>query len=319
MNILLTLACNLDCTYCFACARRHAETRQEMTLAEIETILSRLDPDRDRVRLMGGEPTLHSRYPQILKLLQDRGYTVTVFTNGISPALRETLPYLPEQILLNLNDWSSYSQVQQDGIISNLSALGDRLGLGHTVLHPDFDLSKHRELILDYGLRPVIRIGLAQPVVGGGNCFLTDAELPATHRSVVSWARRLAQDGIRLNFDCGFMHCRFSDTDLATLIRSHTALRFECSPAFDVGPGLRVWRCMAFSAEPGMEWKQFLESEQSGGAFAQREALEWDDCRDCEQRTTGACGGACLARQRVSAKAVSAEQDLTHAIPMNIE
>ncbi len=314
MNLLLTLACNLDCGYCFARARRSAGTRQEMTLAEVETVLTRLDPDRDVVRLMGGEPTLHKHYPRILRLLQDRGYAVTVFTNGISPILHETTPYLPEQILLNLNDWSSYSPAQQDGIISNLSALGDRVSLGHTVLSPGFDLGQHRRLILEYGLRPAIRIGLAQPVAGGGNRYLPESELPAAHRSVVGWARRLAADGIRLNLDCGFMRCRFSNADLVNLIRSQTVLRFECVPALDVGPGLRVWRCMAFSAGPGLTWQQFLAAESSGGAFAQREALEWDDCRDCGQRTRRACGGACLARQYVTAG-----RDGVRAAPLNIE
>jgi hypothetical protein len=285
-----------------------------MTLAEVETVLARLDPDQDMVRLMGGEPTLHSRYPRILEMIQNDGYAVTVFTNGISPALRETAPYLPEQILLNLNEWSSYSQAQRDGIIRNLSALGDRVSLGHTVLSPDFDLGRHRRLILDYGLRPVIRIGLAQPVVGGGNRYLPEAELPAAHRSVVRWARRLAADGIRLNFDCGFMRCRFSNADLVNLIRSRTVLRFECAPAADVGPGLRVWRCMAFSVGPGMTWQEYLAAEERGGAFAQRDALESDGCRDCGQRTRRAWGGACLARQYVAA-----ERDSIPAALMNYE
>ncbi|MCB2213812.1 radical SAM protein [bacterium] len=303
MNILLTLACNLDCEYCFARARRTAETRQEMTLAEVDTVVSRLDPNRDMVRLMGGEPTLHSRYPQVLKRLQDGGYAVTVFTNGILPALRETAPYLPEQILLNLNDWSSYSQAQRDGIIRNLSALGDQVGLGYTIFSPDFDLDQHRRLILKYGLRPVIRLGLAQPVVGGGNRYLPDADLHLAHRAVVRWARRLAADNIRLNFDCGFMRCRFSNADLVNLIRARTALRFTCGPAVDVGPGLRVWRCMAFSAEPGLTWQEYLEGERSGGAFSRRDDLGWDDCRDCGQRTSGACEGACLARSIIAVEA----------------
>ncbi|MDY6873414.1 MAG: radical SAM protein [Chloroflexota bacterium] len=303
MNILLTLACNLDCEYCFARARRSAMTRQEMTMAEVETVVSRLDPDRDMVRLMGGEPTLHDQYPRILKHLLDGGFAVTVFTNGILPTLRETAPYLPEQILLNLNDWSSYSQAQREGIIRNLAALGDRVGLGYTVLNPDFDLGQHRRLILDYGLRPVIRIGLAQPVVGGANCYLPDADLDLAHRAVVRWARRLAADRIRLNFDCGFMRCKFSNADLGNLIRSRTALRFTCGPAVDVGPGLRVWRCMAFSAEPGLTWQEYLEGEQSGGAFPRRDELDWDNCRNCGQRTSGACAGGCLARSVVAEEA----------------
>jgi hypothetical protein len=116
----------------------------------------------------------------------------------------------------------------------------------------------------------------------------------------VRWARRLAADKIRLNFDCGFMRCKFSNADLVNLIRSRAALRFECGPAVDVGPGLRVWRCLAFSTEPGLTWQQYLEAERSGGAFTRRNDLDWDDCSSCGQRMTGACEGACLARRVIA-------------------
>ena len=95
MNILLTTACNLDCEYCFAQSLRERPRQQEMSLRELEWLLWNMDPDADEVRLMGGEPTLHSRYPEVMRLAISFGYVVTVFTNGTQAVLRQTAPDLP--------------------------------------------------------------------------------------------------------------------------------------------------------------------------------------------------------------------------------
>ncbi len=94
-----------------------------MTLRELEWLLfNRMNPDVDEVRLMGGEPTLHSRYPEVMRLANKHGTIVTVFTNGTQAVLRQTGPNLPYRVLLNLNDWSFYSEGQQTEILNNLAA-----------------------------------------------------------------------------------------------------------------------------------------------------------------------------------------------------
>jgi MoaA/NifB/PqqE/SkfB family radical SAM enzyme len=299
MNILLTLACNLDCDYCFARTRKSASTRQEMTLDELETLLNQMDPDVDEVRLMGGEPTLHSRYSEVLRLVKSHDFIVTVFTNGTRASLRLTAPYLPDTVLLNLNDWRTYSEAQAAEILDNLAALGSRVGLGYTVTQADFDLADHVRLIREYGLKPVIRIGLAQPVVGGGNKYLPDEALPKAHRSVVRWAEKLAAEGVRLNFDCGFMRCHFNEADIESLVRANASLRFICRPSVDVGPGLQTWRCFAFSAGPGMDWRSFADVSRAQAWFERRDRFIVSDCEDCNHSQSGWCQGGCLARRAI--------------------
>lgn len=302
MNILLTTACNLDCAYCFAQLLKGGAGPKEMTLQELEWLLfNRMNPDRDEVRLMGGEPTLHSRYPEALRLATDYGYIVTVFTNGTQAVLRQTAPNLPYQVLLNLNDWSFYTEDQQNEILNNLAALGDKVSLGYTVTRPDFDLSMHRRLIREYGLKPVIRLGLAQPVIDGPNVFLPEEDLAAAHSSIAEWATRLAADGIRLNFDCGFMRCHFNDRQIEQLIRAGTVLRFDCSPALDVGPGLRVWRCFAFSNGPSLDLRKFADLETARKWFERREKYLSPQWEACPRHQSHWCQGGCLARQKLRA------------------
>ncbi len=297
MNILLTLDCNLDCTYCFARARKTASSRLEMSLEELETLLKSMEPEKDEVRLMGGEPTLHSRYSEVVRLVRSFGFTLTVFTNGTQAVLHQTSPDLPDTVLLNLNDWWTYTEVAQTAIIENLEALGNRVSLGYTITQPDFDLSNHLRLIQMYDLKPVIRIGLAQPVLGGGNIYLPEESLPAAHQSVARWAARLAAEKIRLNFDCGFMRCYFSETDIENLIRSNAALRFVCRPSIDVGPELQTWRCFAFSAEAGIDWRIFQDAEQAQAWFTQRDRFIAPECAVCDNHYSGWCQGGCMARR----------------------
>lgn len=266
-----------------------------MTLSELELLLSAFDPSCDPVRLMGGEPTLHSHYPEIIKLLKNRGFYVVVFTNGLHKILRNT-PQLPDKILLNLNDWTSYSIGQQLAIRANLSALGERIGLAYTILRPVFDLSMHRHLILEEGLLPAIRLGLAQPVIGGDNAYLSDVDLPEAHRAVVHWAKAFSDDGIRLSLDCGFMRCYFSDADIEDLVRAGTVLNFECLPTLDVGPGLQVWRCFAFSGSEGVPWGAFGEEGRLREWFTSKDAHNGVECIDCVHRVNNWCKGGCLAR-----------------------
>ncbi len=266
MNILLTTTCNLACDYCFEQSLRSGAGQQEMTLRELEWLLfNRMNPDVDEVRLMGGEPTLHSRYPEVMRMANEHGTIVTVFTNGTQAVLRKTAPNLPYRVLLNLNDWSFYSKDQQTEILNNLAALGEKVSLGYTITRPDFDLSTHQRLIHKYGLRRVIRLGLAQPIIGGKNVYLPDEDLAAAHAAIAGWATELAKDDIRLNFDCGFMRCHFNDRQIEQLIRAGTILRFDCSPALDVGPGLRAWRCFAFSNGPSLDLRNFADLQSASG------------------------------------------------------
>jgi hypothetical protein len=302
MNILLTTACNLDCSYCFAQSLRERPGSQEMKLRELEWLLfDWLNPNVNEARFMGGEPTLHSRYAEALRMALSYGYIVTVFTNGTREALRQTTPDRPYRVLMNLNDWSFYSQGQRNEILNNLSALHEKVSLGYTITRPEFDLSTHRRLIREYGLRPVIRLGLAQPVIGGANAALPDEELAASYASIAEWATRLAADGIRLNFDCGFRRCLLDDSQIEALIRAGTILRFDCSPALDVGPGLQAWRCLAFSAGPGVDLRRFGSLASAQEWFERRDIYLGPERDSYARHQSGWCKGGCLARQMIRA------------------
>ena len=85
-NIMLTSICNLSCPYCFAnefVNRSNVEITEENFRKAMEFILR--DGSEHSVGLIGGEPTTHSQFEKLLRIvLADRRVKVgSLYTNGI--------------------------------------------------------------------------------------------------------------------------------------------------------------------------------------------------------------------------------------------
>lgn len=89
--LMLTDVCNLECVHCFKSNQSHAETPFEA----IETALSGMKRifGKVHVSMSGGEPTLHRRFEDILRLLESQSQVYHLVTNGFN-FKRRTLPLL---------------------------------------------------------------------------------------------------------------------------------------------------------------------------------------------------------------------------------
>jgi radical SAM protein with 4Fe4S-binding SPASM domain len=306
-NILLTNYCNRNCPYCFAkasVALGTASGQWEMSQAELETVLRYLGRERGPVSLLGGEPTLHSRYADIVRWLAEQEYDIKVFTNGTTPQLRESLPPASQNlfaVILNLNHPDTYTRQEWTQIEANGRCLGSRLSLSFNVFTTPFSWEYLREAIVAWKLNPVIRIGLAQPIHGTPNAFLAEAQMDDACCTLVAMAEALACDGIRLGFDCGFRLCMFSPEQRGILAECGTRFLFDCKPILDIGPNLAVWRCFPFSSEPPVKLTDFDSLHQVEEHFERRWARQQARgntaaCRSCRYRRMGTCRGGCLSR-----------------------
>jgi uncharacterized radical SAM superfamily Fe-S cluster-containing enzyme len=92
--VTITSACNLDCPKCYV--HNKNEEAYHMEPAEFARILDHLKAehggDLDIINLTGGEPTVHPRFLEFLRLARDAGvHRVTICTNGIRLARDEAL------------------------------------------------------------------------------------------------------------------------------------------------------------------------------------------------------------------------------------
>ena len=81
--------CNMNCPWCY-----YRKENKEMDYKQVLEIGKKfyLDKDKATILLLGGEPTLHSKFKEILRGLKKDGWSVSVITNGICP--KNTLPVL---------------------------------------------------------------------------------------------------------------------------------------------------------------------------------------------------------------------------------
>ena len=137
-NIAITTYCNLHCPYCFANTMIKTEDIKNISLNQFKKILNWLGEDNDKIGLIGGEPTLHPQFKEILKITEE--YTkkcehkphFVLFTNGVY--LDKYIQYIPSNmdILINVNQPQSMTTAQYANMIKNIQTL-TKLGWTNTI------------------------------------------------------------------------------------------------------------------------------------------------------------------------------------------
>ncbi|MBU1170470.1 MAG: radical SAM protein [Proteobacteria bacterium] len=321
-NLSITTRCNKQCPYCFAGdSRSEKATFGDMSRNTFHEALKYLKRSGiGQVRLLGGEPTLHGDFIWMLDqaLLQD--FTVMIFSNGLMSS--EVLDYLvsipTEKIRVLLNTIHPL-ETNPRGIKQQrktMAALGRKAMAGVNIYTRGQDLDYLIDAVKDHDLFPEIRIGIAHPVLSGGNRYLMPKFYAQVGEGIVDLFFKAKQYGIRIGLDCGFVPCMFP-TDMAKELKP----LFEksgvcCNPNLDLLPDGRFIACY-----PLNNMGQFPLTPETTAlsliqAFNEERSIYKDigifsHCRSCHLFKNG-CHGGCLALKmnRVHTRRTSA-----HAVP----
>jgi len=135
-NIIINNYCNQTCDYCFAWKNMEDESlKKEMNLKTFLYCLQHLKSIwDDRVRILWGEPLLHSKIKEFFQLSVKGGFFMTVFSNlKVQDQKLESLLDLWEEFdykrikfNLNLNDKDFYSPKELELIFGSLGILSKR-------------------------------------------------------------------------------------------------------------------------------------------------------------------------------------------------
>ena len=145
-NLIITNFCNAGCAFCFASESRSRSLQEGRLQMDEEEVRSWMDFNlragiRD-LRLLGGEPTLHPKFPDFVKMGRDAGCSITVFSNGIMPdASRYALAALdPDSCSVIVNLTAAVKEQDKARRRDTLELLGPRITLGMTLTSPDFSM-----------------------------------------------------------------------------------------------------------------------------------------------------------------------------------
>jgi organic radical activating enzyme len=220
MNLILTSICNKKCSFCFADGKGEPN---ELSLDQISIILDKSSPSED-IKLLGGEPTLYSKFPQLLELCKTKPNTTVLISNFFiykQEVKDAILDFQKEKSLKFLINVSETTEKQYDLVIGNMKSLIKNDGVASIGFTLDekrtFDSYKiwldKFKLDADQYISN-IRISVPFPNFKDGdkknfylykNYVFTDL--------IEEFIRWGLHNEIKVNIDCGFFPCMFRDEE----------------------------------------------------------------------------------------------------------
>lgn len=310
-NIILTNVCNLSCPYCFADKIR-AQAAEYITQEALECAVAFLKKSHsNEIGLIGGEPTLHPHFAEILSSMADTFDKVFVYSNGIflekffPDALKENICYLVNVNEATVTGKRKFKRLEH--MLESAAALG-RIGqfsLGVNVYRENQTFDDVLYLCKKSGLN-ALRISIVVPSACGlGRTEWFDRFKPP----LMHLYRLLKERNIVPKYDCNIVPpCIFTPDEIKFLltlpgspsdIARLTGEMSTCRPVIDIYPDLTVARCF------GMSEHRHNLSEFDSLADAIRYFIyeidgiklyteEAQSCRECYRRRTLQCYGGCL-------------------------
>jgi MoaA/NifB/PqqE/SkfB family radical SAM enzyme len=309
-NLVVSNVCNMHCPYCFSKDFLQGAESDDAFISQAE-FAKRLDfletSGMDEVRFIGGEPSLHPRFADLLRQAGERFAKIVVFSHGIlNDAALAALTELPaERLTVMVNMATS----EINGSLNDaktalrqraLTQLQGRCLVAYTISGPDFNADALLPIILEHHCRKEIRLGLAQPMLSGQNVFLHPKQYPFVGRRIVQFALRAASLGVRVEFDCGFVRCMFSQKDFDTLRSTGAYVELCCSPILDIDITGKVSSCFPLA---GRFVTEFIPTTPRGELLdwftgqlrPYRNAGIYKECSTCVYKLRDECTGGCLA------------------------
>ena len=306
-NLAVSAVCNQHCPYCFT--NDHLNGRRAdggfLTVGDFDARLDFLDrSDIDQARLLGGEPTLHPQFSELVERARMGEKRIVVFTNGLMPeeslACLEQVPVTECTILVNVNDPAEVEVETFERQRATIRRLGERVLLGFNIYRPDFQPDFLLSLIAEAGCRPAVRLGLAHPCLSGENQHILPHQYVFIGEKIARFARTAAEAGVTVEFDCGFVRCMFSDEDLETLKALGADVGWKCNPILDVDLDGEVIHCYPLSQLGSFPLTPETNAPALRNGFEAltrpyRQAGIFQECSTCPFKRSGECPGGCLA------------------------
>lgn len=315
MNILLNNYCNLSCEYCFA-NKVMKENRKNMDIEDFRWLLKFLKKsNRSEVRLIGGEPTLHPHFLEILLESSENNYInhVHLFTNGTYPSKYNELYKLISSkkrfsILMNVNSKNKVGNKNYKRMINNINILSDikkiRLTLGINFYMKNQDYNYIIVLARKYNIKNIrwsLVVPNSQDKLNNIKKYFKD-NIP----NIINFIKECRKNNINVHVDCNNIPiCLLNDEQLRLLamISERNLKTSVCNPVIDVKPDMRAIRCFAMN-DYSVNIRDFNTIKQLKKNFIEnvdkkyKDRLLFDKCKDCASYEINGESCACLVYRK---------------------
>ena len=324
-NVMLTDACNLKCPYCFANEFVNIDKNEisEQNFKEAVDFILR-DGSCDTIGLIGGEPTLHSRFSEFVRMLilDERVKRIVVYTNGIYLDKYWDIICNPKvHFLINCNSCDNMGKSMYQKMLSNIDYLvGTRMfknnvTLGINLYEANMETKYIVDLLIKYDYHRV-RLSITVPNLDDNRNCNAHTYFISMKNLIFQFFKTLLENRIVPNFDCNKIpYCLITEEELHPFQKylSSPELKpyFEssnivnnivtCSPVIDIRQDLTAVRCFGLSQYTKQSIADFKGLNDLQNFYMETvDALAYnlvytEKCNNCYQRKILRCSGGCIA------------------------
>lgn len=319
MNLSITNECNRRCEYCFQkewYLSSNSNSVKEMSLETVEQIIKMMTDDIKHLKLLGGEPLLHSNLFDILDVIKFYGKTATMISN--ITVEKEKL----ERIMIDYDDvvtsWlinTDFPNSHREQFLDNITLFKDyeRISLSTTLLPNTEKILESADRILDIlevlSNREDIRIRVSPMSPNHKDDIFYDYTL-----DIIKFIERIWSKGLRnISFDCVINACEIHP-ELIDMFERNEYLEYKnhqcrgCGP-FDILVDNSVIYCSSTyntirlenifdyktikEAEDAMttEWRNYWKTHQLSCNY-----------KNCNHFNPAYCQGLCPAKNSILLK-----------------
>lgn len=324
-NIMMTDVCNLHCPYCFAnefVNKDKNEITEEAFNKAVDFIVS--DGSHFSVGLIGGEPTVHSKFEYFMrKLISDeRVKRIVLYTNGIlMDQYWDVICHPKTHLLINCNSPKDIGKVQFERLCENLDILinkklcSDRVTLGINMYSNEFEYRYLLDLLVRYRMHHV-RVSITVPNMDTERNVNPHSYFMEMKPHMFEFFHELFQNEIIPNFDCNKIpSCLIEESELAEFLRyldndyigknisksNVITTAVHCAPVIDIRQDLTAVRCFGLSEFTKQNIADFASIGELENFYLRTiDAFAYNTsyckkCIDCHLRKVMKCSGGCLA------------------------
>ena len=309
------MRCNRACNYCFAKEKLHSYKNRnaatEISFENVEKVIAFLSKTHcDAIQLAGGEPTIHSKFTEIMSLLLKNGLRVNLLTNALwNPELNvffDKISPISLGFLLNIDHPKTYSKIEQKRLEENLEFLSKRgnITVSFNLFEKKPDYNYIFELVSKFGFKN-LRLSFSMPVKFDGktNTYLPIEDYKQAAQYIMDFTHRAEELGASVGLDNAVPICMFTAQELSELMVKQVVApqrNFVCNPAIDIGPDLSVWRCFGTSKLFNKKLEDFdslgeiFEYYQQMSRLYQFKFYPLKECNTCDHAKKKRCQGGCI-------------------------
>lgn len=157
------------------------------------------------------------------------------------------------------------------------------------------------DVVQGFSLNKKIRLGIAQPLLGGKNIFISEEKFPLLSQNILKLLKYADNYNIKVGFDCGFSFCMFDNKQIKDLYSFGAVAPFKCGPAIDIGTNLSIWPCFPLNKITKKSLLDFKNIHEIRDYFETimyktKNKIIPSKCRSCDYFQNKLCSGGCLAR-----------------------